>query len=218
MTLEELNQRIIQENKNRLFEGATQIVHGDGNPHAEIMFIGEAPGAKEDELGKPFVGAAGKLLSEMLSQNGFTREDVYITNVVKCRPPGNRDPLQTEVDHYWPYLEKEIQIIQPKIIVLLGRHAMNRFFPSFKITQVHGKCYRRSDGIVYITLYHPAAALYNGGLKETLFHDFKKVTQVLQKLKEGVTESHKVSEYSSIKNLHFLEEELNKTKSQQSLF
>lgn len=161
-----------------------RLVPGDGNRQAEIVFIGEAPGQKEDELQRPFVGAAGKLLSDLLQAIGLKREDVWITNVVKCRPPNNRDPLQEEVDQWWPLLQKELEIINPKIIVMLGRHAMYRFFPNFKISAVHGKAFRRPDGRVYITMYHPAVALYNGSQREVLFQDFKNMAVVLEKLKK----------------------------------
>ena len=134
--------------------------------------------------GIPFVGAAGKLLSEMLEQVGLKREDVYITNIIKCRAPNNRDPEPEEVKACWPYLEKQIEFINPKVICFLGRHAMHRFFPSFQISKVHGKCFRRPDGRVYMPLYHPAAALYNGGLRDTLFSDFRKIPKVLEKMEE----------------------------------
>ncbi len=156
-----------------------RLVPGDGDRNAEIVFIGEAPGKKEDELQKPFVGAAGKLLSDLLESIGLKREDVWITNVVKCRPPDNRDPLPEEVAQWWPLLQKELEIINPKIICLLGRHAMYRFFPDFKISEVHGKAFRREDGRLYFTLYHPAAALYNGSQREVLFRDFQKIKVLL---------------------------------------
>ena len=151
------------------------------------MFIGEGPGAKEDELGRPFVGAAGKFLDEMLGTISLKREEVYIANVVKCRPPQNRDPLPEEVAACWPWLLEQIKIIQPKLIVTLGRHSMERFLPNQKISQIHGKAMRREiDGIgkqVFYTLYHPAAALYNGSMREVLIKDFKRIPKIIEKIK-----------------------------------
>ena len=164
--------------------GASRVVPGDGNPEAEIMFIGEAPGKKEDELGIPFVGAAGKFLNEMLATINLKREDIYIANVVKCRPPENRDPLPDEVSACWPWLEKQIAIIDPKIIVTLGRHSLNRFLPDAKISETHGRAFRRElpniGTRVFYALYHPAAALYNGSMRETLLKDFKKIPLILE--------------------------------------
>lgn len=152
------------------------------------MFIGEAPGKKEDETGVPFVGAAGKFLNEMLETIKLKREDVYIANVCKCRPPQNRDPLPEEVATCWPWLLAQIKIIQPKLIVTLGRHSMEKFLPGFKISEVHGKAMRREiKGIgkqVFYTLYHPAAALYNGGMRETLIKDFKRIPKIIAKIEK----------------------------------
>ena len=168
--------------------GCKQVVPGAGSAEAEIMFIGEAPGQKEDELGVPFVGQAGKFLDEMLGTINLKREEVYIANVVKCRPQGNRDPLPDEVATCWPWLLRQIKIIQPKLIVTLGRHSMGRFLPSMKISEIHGQAMRREiDGIgrqVFYTLYHPAAALYNGSMRNVLLKDFKRIPRVLEKIKE----------------------------------
>lgn len=168
--------------------GCENVVPGEGRAEAEIMFIGEAPGQKEDALGRPFVGAAGKFLNEMLASINLKREDVYIANIVKCRPPENRDPLPEEVAACWPWLLEQIQIIQPKLIVTLGRHSMKIFFPKQKISQIHGRAMRKSipeiGRQVFLALYHPAAALYNGGMRETLLKDFKKIPKVLEKIKE----------------------------------
>lgn len=172
-----------------LKDEATQAVPGDGSAEAEIMFIGEAPGKKEDELGVPFVGASGKFLSEMLATINLKREDVYITNVVKYRPPNNRDPLPEEITACMPWLHEQIKIIQPKIIVTLGRHAMEHFISDKKISEIHGQTFRRTfDDIgeqVFFSLYHPAAALYNGGMRQTLIEDFKKIPKVIEEIKEG---------------------------------
>ena len=163
-----------------LAQGATQLVMGHGNPNAKIVFIGEAPGKNEDLQGVPFIGAAGKLLDEMLATVSVQRSDVYITNIVKYRPPNNRDPLPEEKKAFWPYLLEELKIIEPAVIVTLGRHSMEYFLPGKKISEIHGRpataILSSSSGekltIRIIPLYHPAAALYNGTLKETLFSDF----------------------------------------------
>ncbi len=166
-----------------LYEKASRGVPGEGNPSAEIMFIGEGPGQKEDELGRPFVGAAGKLLEELLNSIKLTRSDVYIANVVKHRPPGNRDPLPEEVGACWPFLERQIAIIEPKVIVTLGRHSLGRFLPGMVISKVHGQPYRAGNRI-YFAMYHPAAALYNGGLRPVLFADIAKLPVVIKKIKK----------------------------------
>lgn len=158
-----------------LREQATQLVMGDGNPDAEIVFIGEAPGKKEDGLGLPFVGASGRFLNEMLEAAGLVRADVYITNIVKYRPPNNRDPLPEEKKEFWPYLMRQLEIIQPKVVITLGRHSGMAFIPDLVISRDHGKPrkekYHDSEFVV-IPLYHPAAALYNGSMRETLINDF----------------------------------------------
>jgi DNA polymerase len=166
---------------------ATQLVMGDGDPDADIVFIGEAPGKNEDLQGKPFVGAAGKFLNEMLSQAGMDRSDVYITNIVKYRPPNNRDPLPEEKAAFLPYLIEQLEIIKPKVVITLGRHSMEYFLPNLKIGEVHGQPKRVSFGdhkIVIMPLFHPAAALYNGGLRQTLIDDFLKVPEVIRQINE----------------------------------
>ena len=159
---------------------ATQLVFGTGNPDADIVFIGEAPGKNEDLQGEPFVGAAGRFLNEMLAMIGLQREDIYITNIVKYRPPNNRDPLPEEKTAFLPYLEKQLEIIKPKLIVTLGRHSMDSLLPGLKISEVHGKP-KRYHGLVYLPLFHPAAALYNGGLRQTLIDDFALIPSILEK-------------------------------------
>ncbi len=164
---------------------ATSLVMGDGNVDADIVFIGEAPGKNEDEQGLPFVGAAGKFLNEMLAQAGMVRGDVYITNIVKYRPPGNRDPLPDEKKAFWPYLLEQIQIIEPKVVITLGRHSMEYFLPDMKIGQIHGQPKRIQFGnhkLVIVPLYHPAAALYNGSMRQTLVDDFLTVPEIIKKL------------------------------------
>lgn len=168
----------------RLCEKRTNAVPGVGNPQAEVMLIGEGPGKNEDLKGEPFVGAAGKFLDTMLAEVGWKREDVFITNVVKCRPPENRDPEDDEVEACTSlYLFKQVQIIQPAVIVLLGRHALGRFFSGFQISAVHGRAMRRG-GQVYFPLYHPAVALYNGSTRATLIADFKKLPPLIKKIRK----------------------------------
>jgi len=174
--------------KCHLRDTCTQVVPGEGNLEAEIMFIGEGPGENEDKQGRPFVGAAGKFLEEMLGMIGKKREEVFIANVLKCRPPGNRDPLPEEIEACWPWMVKQIKMIKPKLIVLLGRHAMERFLPNQKISKIHGQAMRREiEGVgkqVFYVLYHPAAALYQGSLREILIADFKKIPKVIEAIKE----------------------------------
>lgn len=186
--LEEISSIISDCKRCDLFQTKTKDVSGVGSPTAEVLFIGEAPGKKEDEEGEPFVGAAGKFLTEMIEGIGLKRYDVYIANVLKHRPPGNRDPFPEEAKACFPYLERQIELIQPKLIVFLGRHAMNRFFPEFRISNVHGKAFQKKSELkesgkqVYLALYHPAAALYNGGMRETLKEDFGKIPKILEKI------------------------------------
>lgn len=164
---------------------ATQLVMGSGNPEADIVFIGEAPGKKEDEQGVPFVGAAGKFLDEMLTAANMNRDDVYITNIVKYRPPNNRDPLPEEKREFWPYLMKQLSIIQPKAVVTLGRHSGAAFIPDLHISRDHGNprwVQYKDLKFLIIPLYHPAAALYNGGLRQTLIDDFLKVPSRIESM------------------------------------
>jgi DNA polymerase len=162
---------------------ATQGVPGDGNANARVVFIGEAPGKQEDLGGRPFVGAAGKFLNEMLESIKMKREDIYITNIVKYRPPNNRDPLPEEIKACAAWLEEEIDLIEPELIVFLGRHAMSQFFPAEKISSAHGKVIvakKFAKCHFFLPLYHPAAALYNGSLREVLKDDFKKIPLALK--------------------------------------
>ncbi|MDH4330560.1 MAG: uracil-DNA glycosylase [Candidatus Moranbacteria bacterium] len=183
--LEKLNEKMIACKKCALRKTCTQVVPGEGSANASIVLIGEGPGKKEDELGRPFVGAAGKFLDEMLSVIKLEREDVYIANTVKCRPPENRDPSTKEKETCWPWLEKQIAIIQPKVIITLGRHSMNLFLPDEKISEAHGKSFEINfPGMgkqTFFALYHPAAALYNGSMRQTLIDDFKKISKLLKK-------------------------------------
>lgn len=165
-----------------LAEQATQLVVGSGNLNADIVFIGEAPGKKEDEQGIPFVGASGRFLDEMLAAAHMNRDDVYITNIVKYRPPNNRDPSKAEKAAFLPYLIQQLEIIQPKVIITLGRHSMEYFLPDAKIGEVHGQPRQvtlSETEVTLIPLFHPAAALYNGSLRQTLIDDFLKVPEII---------------------------------------
>ena len=162
----------------------TQMVPGNGDPHAKVMLIGEAPGKNEDAQGIPFVGAAGKLLDELLASVELSRDSVFVANVLKARPPGNRDPLPEEAAHHWPWLEDQIEAVDPDVIVLLGRHAMERFLPGRKISEIHGEP-RLKNGQVYLPVYHPAAALYNGGLRSTVFEDFAQLPVLVERVQSA---------------------------------
>ncbi len=194
-----------------LAKTATQLVFGDGNADADIVFIGEAPGKNEDLKGLPFVGAAGKFLDEMLASIGLNRQDIYITNIVKYRPPNNRDPLPEEKTAFLPYLQAQLEAIAPKVVITLGRHSLNCFLPDLQISAVHGQPKRiklrlgsrkmaggRWDNarvgansqlptssyqeLVILPLFHPAAALYNGGMRQTLLDDFVAIPAILKQL------------------------------------
>ena len=159
-------------------EQATNLVPGEGSATARVMLVGEAPGASEDRLGRPFVGGAGRLLDRLLEEAGLRREDVFITNVVKARPPGNRDPKADEVAHHLPWLEAQLEVIEPALLVPLGRHALARFAPDAKITQAHGHVLER-DGRTLFPMFHPAAALRNPKLRETLHEDARALREAL---------------------------------------
>lgn len=162
----------------------TKAVPGVGPVTARIMIVGEAPGQNEDLQGEPFVGAAGKLLDQLLHGIGLSRTDVFITNILKCRPPGNRDPQPGEVQACSPYLEQQLRFIHPEVVLLLGRHALARLLPGFdSISRLHGKVIMK-DGVTYIPIYHPAAALYNSFLMGPLEQDFKAVKAHLDRIEE----------------------------------
>ncbi len=189
---------------------ATNLVFGEGPADAEIVFIGEAPGKNEDQTGRPFVGAAGKFLNEMLEMIQLSRDQVYITSILKYRPPNNRDPLPEEKAAFLPYLQAQLETIQPKLVVTLGRHGMNCFLPDLQISKIHGQPKRirinmlrqaeridkgdsaaspeASDGmpIVILPLFHPAAALYNGSMRQTIIDDFARIPTVLSKIQAAV--------------------------------
>jgi DNA polymerase len=184
--LENLNKKWFIDCNCELKKTATQAVPGHGSADAEIVFIGEAPGKSEDEKGVPFVGAAGKFLDEMLAEIKLKREDIYITNIVKYRPPNNRDPLPEEKASCRDWLLAELKIIKPKLIIFLGRHAMNNFFPTEQISKAHGKLlvkqFANMPTKYFYALYHPAAALYDGSMRETLMNDFKKIPKIIAEI------------------------------------
>lgn len=187
--LNQIREEVLVCQKCPLSKSRTIAVPGEGSFSAEIMFIGEAPGATEDIKGIPFCGAAGKFLDEMLEVIGLRRSDIFITNTVKCRPPENRDPEDSEKEACRPYLDRQFKAINPKLIVCLGRHSTSTFLPGAGgISKLHGKALRRPDGRVYLPLYHPAAALHNGSLRETLINDFKKIPLIIKKIKESKKE------------------------------
>lgn len=184
-SLVEIDELVAKCTRCLLYQTKNCDVPGKGHPNAEIMFIGEAPGKKEDLIGEPFVGAAGKFLDELLATIGLERKDIFIANVVKHRPPENRDPKPEEAEACWPYLKKQIELINPKLIVFLGRHSMKRFFPVYKISDVHGNQFTKDfwgREQTFLALYHPAAALYNGGMRETLKNDFSKIPNILKEI------------------------------------
>jgi uracil-DNA glycosylase len=159
-------------------EQATNLVPGEGDAQAGVVLVGEAPGAGEDRSGRPFVGPAGKLLDQLLEAAGLQREDVFITNVVKARPPGNRDPRADEVAHHLPWLEAQLDVVRPRVVVPLGRHALAHFAPELKISEAHGRVVEQ-DGRTLFPMYHPAAALHAQRLRETLFADARALAEVL---------------------------------------
>lgn len=161
-----------------LHKSRTKAVPGEGPENAQIMFIGEGPGFHEDKQGRPFVGASGQFLEELLASIGMKRQDVFITNVVKCRPPANRDPEAEEIEACRTYLDRQIALINPKIIITLGRHSMARWFPNAKITAIHGQP-RKIDGRLIIPMFHPAAALHQPSLRKTVEDDFRKLPEIL---------------------------------------
>ena len=176
--LQEIREQVEVCTRCELYRGATNAVPGEGNPDARILLIGEAPGFHEDAQGKPFIGNSGKFLTELLGKAGLNREDVFITNVVKHRPPGNRDPLPDEILACALWLDKQISIIDPDIIVTLGRFSMARFFPGERISKIHGQP-KEVDGRFVVPMYHPAAALHNGSLKPEIEADFAKLPRLL---------------------------------------
>ena len=160
----------------------TRVVPGEGAEDAEIMFIGEAPGWHEDQQGRPFVGPAGKYLDELLASIGLNRNQVYIANVIKCRPMANRDPLPHEIQNCGKWLERQIELIRPKMIVTLGRYSMAMFFPGKSISKIHGTAQKR-DGVIYYAMYHPAAALHQQSLRQAIEADMRKIPSLMAEAK-----------------------------------
>jgi uracil-DNA glycosylase len=166
-----------------LYKIATRAVPGEGPENSEIMFIGEGPGFNEDQQGRPFVGAAGKFLDQLFASIGLKREQIYITNVVKHRPPNNREPLPAEILACSAWLDRQLELIRPKMIVTLGRHSMARYFPNKSISKIHGTAEVR-DGIIFFAMYHPAAALHQQSLRYEIEQDMLKIPLLLKKIKE----------------------------------
>ena len=181
-----------------LCQTRTKAVPGEGNPQASILFIGEGPGFNEDRQGRPFVGPAGQFLDELLASIDLKRSDVFITNVVKCRPPNNRDPEPHEIAACNDYLDRQIAAIDPDVIVTLGRHSMAKFFGSEKISMIHGRA-RRVDGRICIAMYHPAAGLHQASLKDTIRADFKKIPMIIEQAARMEAESKAKSEPPPVK-------------------
>jgi uracil-DNA glycosylase family 4 len=194
--LSELNQEIANCQQCEIAKYRNKVVPGEGAEDAKIMFIGEAPGWHEDQLGRPFVGPAGKFLDELLASIGLTREQVYIANVIKCRPSSNRDPLPTEIQNCRPWLERQIEIIHPKMIVTLGRYSMAMFFPNKSISKIHGTAQKRGDTIYY-AMYHPAAALHQASLRRDIEEDMLKIPSLLAEA-ETIKEEEKQPEQLSM--------------------
>ncbi|MEK7215266.1 MAG: uracil-DNA glycosylase [Chloroflexota bacterium] len=169
-----------------LSEGRTRVVPGEGPEDAEVMFIGEAPGFNEDRQGRPFVGAAGQFLEELLAEGGLRRDQVYIANVVKCRPPNNRDPLPTEIAACKPWLDQQMALLRPRVVVTLGRFSMARWFPGHSISRIHGRPEER-EGLTVVPMFHPAAALHQQALKATIIEDFRRLPKLLEQLRQVET-------------------------------
>src|SRR5215831_20234553 len=202
MSSEELLKEVAAEvstcTKCNLCKGRTKAVPGEGNPHARVMLIGEGPGFHEDKQGRPFVGPAGHFLDELLASINLKRSDVFITNVVKCRPPDNRDPLPEEINACNDYLDRQIAAIKPQVIVTLGRYSMAKFFGNEKISTIHGRA-RKKDGYIYIAMYHPAAGLHQASLKDTIRSDFKKIPMIIEQAARMAAENRAKSEPPPVK-------------------
>jgi len=193
--LANLNEEIKRCHDCDLAKNRTKVVPGEGPENAAILFIGEAPGWHEDQQGRPFVGPAGQFLEELLSTIRLKRDQVFIANVIKCRPPSNRDPLPGEIQACRKWIDRQIELIQPRIIVTLGRYSMARYFPNQSISKIHGKA-KKEDRIIYYAMYHPAAALHQGSLRKIIEADMLKIPELLirvDELKEAETEPQQLS-------------------------
>ena len=182
-SLEEIEERVRSCTDCPLSETRTHAVPGEGSKAARIIFIGEAPGYQEDRQGRPFVGPAGKFLDELLGSIGLNREDVFIANMIKCRPPNNRDPLPNEVTACTKYLDRQIELLEPELVVTLGRYAMGKYFPKDSISRVRGRV-RTKDGQRVLPLLHPAAALHQASLRDSIEQDFQVIPQALREARE----------------------------------
>lgn len=199
--LQKLKKKMEDDKNLPLRDDATQLVFGEGNPDSEIYFLGEAPGFHEDRLGRPFVGQAGKLLDQLIESLGLKREEVYISNVVRFRPPENRDPLPVEIEAFRPYVDREIEIVSPKLIVTLGRFSMGKFLPNAKISQVHGKSRTinwHGKNVTVIPMYHPAAALRSLDIMRQIREDFKIIPEMLKKMETEKAQEKNKSEQMNL--------------------
>jgi uracil-DNA glycosylase family 4 len=184
--LQEVKKQMLADKTLPLRKGATNLVFGEGDPEAEMLFLGEGPGYWEDQKGKPFVGNAGALLNQLLYSIKVPRENVFITNVVCYRPPENRDPLPEEIAAFQPYIDKIIEIINPKVVITLGRYSMGKFLPNVKITAVHGRPYEvnwKEKAILVVPMFHPAAALRSGAVLNMIKEDFLKLPKIIEEFK-----------------------------------
>jgi DNA polymerase len=181
--LAELNEEIVACRDCELAKYRTKVVPGEGTEGADLLFIGEAPGWHEDQQGRPFVGPAGQFLDQLLASIGLRREEVYIANVIKCRPPQNRDPLPAEIQTCRKWLDRQIEIIHPQMIITLGRYSLAQYFPNESIGKIHGKP-RKLEGAICYPMYHPAAALHQGSLRRTIETDMLRIPQILAQGKE----------------------------------
>jgi uracil-DNA glycosylase len=181
--LEEIAAEVRRCQRCPLYKGALKGVPGEGDPDAEVMLVGEAPGWHENQQGRPFVGAAGQFLNDLLRSVGLRREQVFIANVIKHRPPDNRDPLPDELAACLPYLDRQIEVVDPRVIVTLGRFSMAKFFPGERISRIHGLARRHGNRLV-LPLYHPAAALHQGSLRRTVEEDFRRLTAILEEARK----------------------------------
>jgi uracil-DNA glycosylase len=193
--LNELSKEIAVCQRCDLYKSATRAVPGEGPENAQIMFIGEGPGWNEDQQGRPFVGAAGKFLDQLIASIGLKREQVYIANVVKHRPPENREPLPSEIAACKSWLDRQIELIKPRMIVTLGRHSMARFFPNKSISKIHGTAEKRG-GVIYFAMYHPAAALHQGNLRSEIEKDMLKIPELLAEMQEEAPVAEKPRQMS----------------------
>jgi len=186
--LAQLYEEIIACRDCELAKYRTKVVPGEGAEDADLLFVGEAPGWHEDQQGRPFVGPAGQFLDQLLTSIGLRREEVYIANVIKCRPPQNREPLPVEIQSCRKWLDRQIEIIRPQMIITLGRYSLARYFPNESIGKMHGKP-RKLGGVIYYPMYHPAAALHQGSLRRTIETDMLRIPQLLAQGKEQIPDA-----------------------------